>query len=179
MINKIIGINCYLMLEIAYNNSVQASTGYSPYYINHGTHMVLPTTLTHNDTNIITNNDKVESIVAEIKNVLESVKTNLKHAQEHQKKYADMNRREEEFSVGDSVLLSTSDLIYTSGQKKLLHKQIGPYYVLEKVGKVAYKIELPKRLSRLHPVFHVSKLTRYYEDNDKFTTRPLQKSSSP
>jgi reverse transcriptase-like protein/integrase-like protein/aspartyl protease/chromodomain-containing protein len=162
-------------MEIAYNNAKQDSTGFSPYYINNGCDMMLPSAL---DNPIISENQTVEKMVSEMKIVLDKVKENLVKAQAHQKKYADTKRREEEYSVGDYILLSTSDLMYTPGQKKLLDKQIGPYKILEKIGAVAYKIELPKRLSRIHPVFHVSKLFRYH-DTSAFPSRPLQENRPP
>ena len=94
-------------------------------------------------------------------------------AQTRQKQYSDAHRREEEFKVGDLILLSTADFTYTQGQKKLLDKRIGPFEVLEKVGKVAYRIKLPHKLCLLHSVFHVSKLTRYHA-TDLFSSRPPQ-----
>ncbi|GKA99817.1 hypothetical protein Tco_0827811, partial [Tanacetum coccineum] len=39
---------------------------------------------------------------------------------------------------------------------------VGPFNVLEKVGSVAYKIELPQELSRVHNTFHVSNLKKCY-----------------
>ena len=41
---------------------------------------------------------------------------------------------------------------------------IGPYEVIEKVGPVAYRLELPSDLEKIHNVFHVSMLRRYRSD---------------
>ncbi|MCI45657.1 hypothetical protein A2U01_0066896, partial [Trifolium medium] len=41
---------------------------------------------------------------------------------------------------------------------------IGPYQILERIGKVAYRITLPPSLSNLHDVFHVSQLRKYIAD---------------
>ncbi|GKC88804.1 hypothetical protein Tco_1149453, partial [Tanacetum coccineum] len=41
---------------------------------------------------------------------------------------------------------------------------VGPFKVLEKVGEVAYKLELPEELSRVHNTFHVSNLKKCYTD---------------
>ncbi|GJY68597.1 hypothetical protein Tco_0471579, partial [Tanacetum coccineum] len=40
----------------------------------------------------------------------------------------------------------------------------GDMVVLEKVGEVAYKLELPEELSRVHNTFHVSNLKKCYAD---------------
>ncbi|GJR26117.1 putative reverse transcriptase domain-containing protein [Tanacetum coccineum] len=39
-----------------------------------------------------------------------------------------------------------------------------PYEVLAKVGKVAYRLELPQELSRVHHTFHVSNMKKCYAD---------------
>ncbi|GKE06714.1 hypothetical protein Tco_1398732 [Tanacetum coccineum] len=41
---------------------------------------------------------------------------------------------------------------------------VGPFKVLEKVGSIAYKLELPQELSRVHNTFHVSNLKKCYSD---------------
>ncbi|GKF33017.1 hypothetical protein Tco_0106217 [Tanacetum coccineum] len=62
----------------------------------------------------------------------------MQAAHDRQKSYADLKRKLVEFQVGDKVL--------------------------EKVGEVAYKLELPKELSRVHNTFHVSNLKKCYAD---------------
>ncbi|GJX34459.1 putative reverse transcriptase domain-containing protein [Tanacetum coccineum] len=47
---------------------------------------------------------------------------------------------------------------------KLNPRYVGPFKVLEKVGEVAYKLELPEELSRVHDTFHVSNLKKCYAD---------------
>ncbi|XP_021730517.1 uncharacterized protein LOC110697459 [Chenopodium quinoa] len=53
---------------------------------------------------------------------------------------------------------------------KLSPKYIGPYEIIRKVGKVAYKLDLPNELERVHNVFHVSQIRKYVPD----VTRVLQ-----
>ncbi|GJR54878.1 hypothetical protein Tco_1405399 [Tanacetum coccineum] len=47
---------------------------------------------------------------------------------------------------------------------KLNPRNVGPFKVLEKVGAVAYKLDLPQDLSRVHNMFHVSNLKKCYAD---------------
>ena len=87
----------------------------------------------------------------------------LKVAQFRQKSYADSKCKETAYEVGDSVYLRVSLL---QGVKhfgvmgKLAPHFVGPYKVLERMGEVAYKLELPEGLSGVHDVFHVSQLKK-------------------
>nr|GFB06411.1 putative reverse transcriptase domain-containing protein [Tanacetum cinerariifolium] len=45
---------------------------------------------------------------------------------------------------------------------KLNPRYVGPFKVIERLGSVAYKLELPKELSRVHNTFHVSNLKKCY-----------------
>ncbi|GKA00485.1 putative reverse transcriptase domain-containing protein [Tanacetum coccineum] len=53
---------------------------------------------------------------------------------------------------------------YADLKRKLNPRYVGPFKVLEKVGAVAYKLELPQELSRVHNTFHVSNLKKCYAD---------------
>ncbi|GKB15261.1 hypothetical protein Tco_0849184, partial [Tanacetum coccineum] len=43
-------------------------------------------------------------------------------------------------------------------------RYVGPFKVIERVGEVAYKLELPEKLSRVHNTFHVSNLKKCHAD---------------
>ena len=78
-----------------------------------------------------------------------------------QARYADTRRRPESFEVGDKVLLATTNLnLKGVASKKLYPKFVGPYEVLGRVGKVAYRLDIPATLM-VHNVFHVSLLKKY------------------
>ncbi|GKA09596.1 putative reverse transcriptase domain-containing protein [Tanacetum coccineum] len=79
---------------------------------------------------------------ASIKAAPFEIKQRMKAARDRQKSYADLKRKPMEFQVGDKVMLK----------------------VLEKVGSVAYKLELPQELSRVYNTFHVSNLKKCYTD---------------
>ena len=90
------------------------------------------------------------------------------------KKFADMKRREVEFQTGDYVFLKLRPYKQTSLWKKrnekLSPKYFGPYRILERIGTVAYKLELPSTAAT-HPVFHVSQLKKARGDIKE--TQPL------
>ncbi|GJW95548.1 putative reverse transcriptase domain-containing protein [Tanacetum coccineum] len=80
---------------------------------------------------------------------------------------ADKNRNPMEFQVGDMVMLKVSPwkgVICVGKRGKLNPRYIGPFKVLAKVGTVAYRLELPDQLSRVHSTFNVSNLKKCYAD---------------
>jgi len=62
------------------------------------------------------------------------------------------------YNVGDLVLLSLKNLKIRAPSRKLAPRQQGPYRIIDIVGKQAYRLALPKEMSRIHNVFHVSLL---------------------
>jgi hypothetical protein len=81
--------------------------------------------------------------------------------QQRMKHQADRNRRERTFVVGDKVFLHLQPYIQSTVAPRANHKLafnfFGPFGILERIGEVAYKLDLPPA-SRVHPVFHVSQL---------------------
>ena len=77
------------------------------------------------------------------------------------KTQADKKRTERHFAVGDKVFLKLQPYAQSSVVRRATHKlafkYLGPYVVLQKIGSVAYRLELPDT-SRIHPVFLVSQL---------------------
>ncbi|GKE98288.1 putative reverse transcriptase domain-containing protein [Tanacetum coccineum] len=81
--------------------------------------------------------------------------------------YADLKRKPIEFQVRDKVMLKVSPwkgVVHFGTRGKLNPGYVGPFKVLEKVGSVAYNLELPEELSRVHNTFHVSNLKMCHAD---------------
>ena len=101
--------------------------------------------------------EKMRKIQAEAKAV-------LRKAQEEMKKFADRKRgKEEEYRVGDLVLLSTKDLKWQmKGRRseKLMECFVGPYKVKGIVSSNTIELELPKTI-KIHPVVNVSRVRLY------------------
>jgi hypothetical protein len=91
------------------------------------------------------------------------VRENLRVAQTCQKSYTDVRRRDLTFAVGDHVYLKVlpmRGIRRFNVRGKLAPRYIGPFKVLERKGEVAYRLELPPKLSGVHDVFHVSQLKK-------------------
>ncbi|GKE18142.1 putative reverse transcriptase domain-containing protein [Tanacetum coccineum] len=88
-------------------------------------------------------------------------------ARDRQKSYADVMRKPLKFQVGDRVMLKVSPwkgVVRFGKRGKLNPRYIGPFKVLAKVGTVAYRLELPQQLSRVHSTFLVSNLKKCLSD---------------
>lgn len=96
--------------------------------------------------------------------MLEQLKTNLLQAQNRMKRYADLKRVERIFEVEDMVYLKMAPYRLAAfgfrGALKLQHKYYGPFIIVQKIGKYAYKLQFPEHV-KIHPVFHVSQLKKH------------------
>ncbi|XP_058000799.1 uncharacterized protein LOC131179100 [Hevea brasiliensis] len=95
------------------------------------------------------------------------IRSRLKAAQDRQKSYVDLKRRDIEYYVGDKVFLKISPckgVIRFGKRGKLSPRFIGPYEIIERIRPVAYCFALPPKLSQIHDIFHVSMLRRYKSD---------------
>ncbi|WVZ83621.1 hypothetical protein U9M48_030749 [Paspalum notatum var. saurae] len=103
------------------------------------------------------------ALIKEAEEKVAEIRARLKEAQSRQKSYADSRRRELSFQAGDSVYLKVSPIRGTHRfkiQGKLAPHYIGPYPIVRRVGKVAYKLQLPESMLDIHDVFHVSQLRK-------------------
>nr|GEU44040.1 putative reverse transcriptase domain-containing protein [Tanacetum cinerariifolium] len=95
------------------------------------------------------------------------IKQRIQAARDRQKSYADIRRKPLEFQVGDRVMLKVSPwkgVVRFGKRGKLNPRYIRPFKVLAKVASVAYRLELPEQLSRVHSTFHVSNLKKCLSD---------------
>jgi hypothetical protein len=101
------------------------------------------------------------------------VRQHLIRAQNKMKVQADKHRSARSFNVGDSVYLKAQPYVQTSltshSSNKLSFKYFGPYVILAKIGKAAYRLKLPSDC-HIHPVFHVSQLKRAIPPSIKVST---------
>jgi hypothetical protein len=163
--------------EIAYNNSQQASTGFSPFFLNSGQHPQLP--LSRIAPSNASNNPTASELIEQLYNDLNTASNNLTLAQQRQSTYANRHRRDVSFKLGDRVLLSTANLRNDKQAPKLSPKFIGPFTIKRVASSVAYELELPSSMTGIHPVFHISKLRPYRDGSAAFPSRPVPVTRPP
>ncbi|GJR50976.1 hypothetical protein Tco_1401497 [Tanacetum coccineum] len=79
------------------------------------------------------------------------------------KSYANKRRKPLEFSVGEYVLLKVSPwegVVRFEKKGKLAPRFVGPFEIIERIGPVDYRLDLPKELNGVHDTFHVSNLKK-------------------
>ncbi|GJS58544.1 putative reverse transcriptase domain-containing protein [Tanacetum coccineum] len=151
------------LAEFSYNNSYHASIKAAPYEALYGRKCRSPVCWAEVGEAQLTGPELIQETTEKI--VL--IKQRMQAAQDRQKSYADRKRKPMEFEIGDRVMLKVSPwkgVVRFGKRGKLNPRYVGPFKVLAKVGKVAYKLELPQELSRVHHTFHVSNLKKCYAD---------------
>ena len=169
------------LVEFAINSAWQQSVRQTPFVLNYGYQPRTPMSVAAGTqpivrTDVLEGSDaadlpvflecKVPAAVKftqEMRAALSAAKEALSRAQQRQKAYADRGRTDVLFAIGDDVLLSTKNIRFAFGVKKLLPKWIGPFKVAKQVNEVACELDLPSNM-KLHDVFHVSLLKPYLDD---------------
>ncbi|GJW39252.1 putative reverse transcriptase domain-containing protein [Tanacetum coccineum] len=106
-------------------------------------------------------------LIQEVTEKIVQIKQRMQAARDRKKSYSDLKHKPMDFQVGDNVMLKVSPwkgVVRFCKRGKLNPRYVGPFKVIEKVGDVAYKLELPEELSRVHNTFHVSNLKKCYAD---------------
>jgi hypothetical protein len=151
------------LAEFSYNNSFHASIGMPPYEMLYGRKCRTPICWGEVGQRELGSTEIVQKTTESI----QLIRDRLRTAQSRQKSYADKRRSALEFEVGDDVLLKVSPwkgVIRFRKRGKLGPRFIGPFKVIARVGKVAYRLELPPELSQIHNTFHVSQLRKCLAD---------------
>ncbi|GKB95457.1 putative reverse transcriptase domain-containing protein [Tanacetum coccineum] len=133
-------VNHLPLVKFSYNNNYHASIKAAPFEALYGRKCRSPVCWTKVGEAQILGPELIQETTEKIIQIKQRMQT----ARDRQKSYADLKHKPMDFQVG---------IIY-----------VGPFMVIEKVRDVAYKLELPEELSRVHNTFHVSNLKKCYAD---------------
>ncbi|KAL6348238.1 hypothetical protein AAG906_005529 [Vitis piasezkii] len=140
--------------EYWYNTTYHASTKMTPYQALYGR---LPPLIPAYPEGLSPVHE-VDQTLLHRDELLHQLKTNLEISMNRMKQQADSKRRDIQFAVGDQVLLKLhpyrQQTVFKRAHQKLSSRYYGPYPILEKIGAVAYRLQLPPT-TRIHPVFHI------------------------
>ncbi|GJT84571.1 putative reverse transcriptase domain-containing protein [Tanacetum coccineum] len=153
------------LVEFSYNNSYHASIKAAPFEALYGQKCRSPVCWSEVGDSQLTGPEMIRETTEKIV----QIKNRLLTARSRQKSYADVRRKPMEFQVGDMVMLKVSPwkgVIRFGKHGKLSPRYIGPFKIIERIGPVAYKLELPDKLCGIHNTFHVSNLKKCLADEN-------------
>ncbi|GKB31816.1 putative reverse transcriptase domain-containing protein [Tanacetum coccineum] len=151
------------LIEFSYNNSYHTSIKAAPFEALYGHKFRSPIYWAEVGDAQLTGPE----IIRETTEKIIQIKHRLQASRDQQRSYANKRRKPLEFQVVDKVMLKVSPwkgVIHFGKRGKLNPRYIGPFKILARVGTVAYRLEFPEKLSRVHSTFHVSNLKKCLSD---------------
>ncbi|GJQ99078.1 putative reverse transcriptase domain-containing protein [Tanacetum coccineum] len=153
------------LVEFSYNNSYHASIKAAPFEALYGRKCRSPVCWNEVGDSQLTGPE----LIRETTEKIIQIKNRLLTARSRQKSYADVRRKPMEFNVDDMVMLKVSPwkgVIRFGKRGKLSPRYVGPFKIIERIGPVAYRLELPEKLRGIHNTFHVSNLKKCLADEN-------------
>ncbi|GJX85781.1 putative reverse transcriptase domain-containing protein [Tanacetum coccineum] len=151
------------LVEFSYNNSCHSSVRFAPFEALYGRKYHSPIMWVEVGEGQLIGPELVQETTEKISQITDR----LKAARDHQKSYADKRRKPLEFSVGEYVLLKVSpwkSVVHFRKKGKLAPRFVGPFEIIEKVGPVAYRLDLPEDMNGVHDTFHMPNLKKCLDD---------------
>jgi hypothetical protein len=149
------------LIEFAINSSYNESTQSTPFYLMYGCHPMTPLLRDAKHKS----DSAADATALTWQQTIDRARTCLEAARQRMQAYANRSRRDVSYKPGELVLLWTGNLrLRLPGIKKLHPKYVGPFTVARMVGSAAVQLVLPEVWARVHPVFHVALVKKYWPD---------------
>ncbi|MBW0508188.1 hypothetical protein O181_047903 [Austropuccinia psidii MF-1] len=154
-------------VQLAYNTSQNSTTGKTPALVERGLNPLLP--VDHLKKNLLTIHPTAKYFHEMWNRACDTAVKCIAEAKVYNKQRWDKSHMEPDFKEGDQVLVSTQNFDNLKGPKKIRDSFVGPFTIINLVGKNAVDIKLTEEFSRKHPVFPVSLVKPYFQtQEDKF-----------
>ncbi|MBW0479642.1 hypothetical protein O181_019357 [Austropuccinia psidii MF-1] len=155
----------------AYGNTSQHSTtGKSPSLVEKGWNPLLP--VDHLKKNLLAIHPTAKDFHDIWKKACDTSSKCIAEAKKYNKQRWDKTHMEPDFKEGDQVLVSTLNFKNLKGPKRMQDSSVGPFTIINLIGKNAVEVRLTEERSRKHPVFPVSLVKPYFQtEDDKFPSR--------
>ena len=147
-------------LLFAYRESVQESTGFSPFHLLYGRQVRGPLTILKELWTKEIENEEIKTVyqyVVDLRERLEStceiVRNELEKNRDRYKAYADSRSKDRHFKVGDEVLL-----LLPNDLNKLIMQWKGPFKVVEKLNACDYRVMVKGKVK----TYHGNMLKKYF-----------------
>ncbi|MBW0584175.1 hypothetical protein O181_123890 [Austropuccinia psidii MF-1] len=148
-------------VQLAHNTSQHSTTGRTPGLVDKGWNHLLP--VHHLKKNLLTIHTTAKDFHDMWKTACETATKCIAEAKDYKKQRWDKTHMEPYFKEGDHVLVSTPNLKNLKGPKKMRDPFVGPFTIIELVGKNAVEVKLTEEFSRKHSVFPVSLVMPYFQ----------------
>lgn len=158
-------VTCLPAIEFAMNSTQSDTTGFSPFYFNHGQ---TPQPMTWNNKSAYPG---IHKFAETLKSAIMTAHDTIIAMHVKQMTQANRRRRPADFSVSDMVYLSTKNLRIPKGRaRKLVPKYLGPFRITKELEKGStYQLDLSPelRVKGINPSFHVSLLRPHFVNDDR------------
>ncbi|MBW0572704.1 hypothetical protein O181_112419 [Austropuccinia psidii MF-1] len=157
-------------VQLAYNTSQNSTTGKSPSLVEKGWTPLLP--VDHLKKNLLTIYPTAKDFHDMWKRAFDIAARFIAEEKEYNTQRWDKSHMETDFEGGDQVLVSTLNFSNIKGHKKMRDSFLGPFTIINLIGKNAVKVKFTEEFSRKHPLFQVSLVKPYFQKEDnKFPSR--------
>ncbi|KAK0592515.1 hypothetical protein LWI29_020549 [Acer saccharum] len=152
------------LAEFAFNNSVNRTTGSTPFQLVYGIHPRTPLDIISLPIPPRPSEAGLD-FAAHMASVHEEVRRKIALQTESYARHANLKKRDQQFDIGDLVMIRLRSERFPPGSYSKLHaRRAGPFQVLKKLGPNAYVIDLPSNYT-INPIFNVEDLTEFQGSN--------------
>lgn len=160
------------LAEFWYNTNWHSATKVTPFEVVYGQAPPIHLPYVHGDSAV----EAVDRTLQVREKTIEMLQFHLKRAQDRMQNMANKKRTDRKFEVGAWVYVKLQPYRQVSARQgayhKLAAKFYGPFQVVQRIGEVAYKLQLLID-SLIHPVFHVSQLKKCHSQTAVAGNLPL------